>query len=149
MRRAAAAALVTLAFGTLFAVEARRLEDPGVDAIGPGAFPFALGVVIAACGAALLVFALRGVVTRAEETGPARWGVLAAALALLLVYVHTLEWTGFALATAAFVPACLALLGARGALRLAVAGVAASLVASLVFGRLLGVDLPAGRLFTG
>ncbi|HEX7125322.1 MAG TPA: tripartite tricarboxylate transporter TctB family protein [Thermodesulfobacteriota bacterium] len=145
------AALVTLAFGTFVAVQARALEDPGLDAIGPEAFPMVLGLVIAACGAVLLAQSL--VPGRREAEGdaepPARWGALAATLALLVAYARSLEWIGFPLATVLFVGACLALLGARGLARFVVAGIAVSLAVTVIFGRLLGVDLPAGRLFGG
>lgn len=148
MRRAeAAAGLVTLAFGAFVVVQARALEDPGLDAIGPGAIPTALGLVIAGSGLVLLVQALVGRRADATESEPARWGLLGTAVLLLLAYVHGIEWLGFPLATALFVTANLVLLGTRGLPRLVVAGIAISLVVTLAFGRLLGVDLPAGRLF--
>lgn len=142
-----AAALVTFAFGAFVVVQGRALEDPGFDALGPRALPTALGVMIAGSGLVLLAGAVRGRGDAAAAPAPARWGVLASAVLLLLAYVHGLEWLGFPLATTAFVAACLALLGMRSIWRLVAAGVAVSLVTSLVFGRLLGIDLPAGRLF--
>ena len=90
-----------------------------MDVIGPGAFPFLLGLIIAACGAGLLLTSLR---SKSEESEPARWLVVGAALALLVAYTHSLAYLGFLLATALFVPACLALLGGRDLVRLAVAG---------------------------
>ncbi|HEY8370646.1 MAG TPA: tripartite tricarboxylate transporter TctB family protein [Thermodesulfobacteriota bacterium] len=152
MRRAeTVAALATLAFGTFVVVQARALEDPGLDAIGPGAFPAVLGLVIAACGVVLLVQALAPRRREAEGDAepPTRFGVLAVALALLVAYARSLEWIGFSLATVLFVAACLALLGVRSLARLVVTGIAVSLAVTVVFGRLLGVDLPAGRLFGG
>ena len=75
--------------------------------------------------------------------------VLAAALALLVAYAHSLAYLGFVLATALFVPACLALLGARGMVRLAIAGMTVSIAVFVIFGFILRVDLPVGRLFVG
>jgi putative tricarboxylic transport membrane protein len=136
-----------LAFGAAVAIEARRIPDPGADVIGPAAFPFVLGLVIAACGAALCVMAVRDARSAGETLPRARWLVLGAALALLLVYTHSLARLGFLVATALFITVCLALLGERGLVRLAVAGIVASLAIFLIFGMLLGVDLPRGRLF--
>jgi putative tricarboxylic transport membrane protein len=136
-----------LALGTAVTIEARRIPDPGADVIGPAAFPFVLGLVIAACGAALCVMAVRGARSAGETLPRARWLVLGAALALLLAYTHSLAQLGFVAATALFLAVCLALLGERGFVRLAVAGIVASLAFFLIFGMLLGVDLPKGRLF--
>jgi hypothetical protein len=148
MRRAdALCGLVMLAFGAAVAIEAQRIPDPGADVIGPAAFPFVLGLIITACGAALCVMAVRDAGSAVETLPKARWLVLGAALALLLVYTHSLARLGFLVATALFITVCLALLGERGLVRLAVAGIVASLAIFLIFGMLLGVDLPRGRLF--
>ena len=148
MRRAdALCGLVMLAFGAAVAIEAQRIPDPGADVIGPAAFPFVLGLIITACGAALCVMAVRDAGSPVETLPKARWPVLGAALALLLVYTHSLARLGFLVATALFIAVCLALLGERGLVRLAVAGIVASVAIFLIFGMLLGVDLPKGRLF--
>ena len=150
MRKAdAVCGAVALALGVVIAVEARRIPDPGADVIGPGAFPFVLGVIIAACGAALCLMALNR--TRAADEGPppARWVVLGAAVALLAAYTHGLARLGFVAATALFVAVCLALLGERGLVRIGVAGVVASLAIFIIFGLLLGVDLPKGPFLAG
>jgi putative tricarboxylic transport membrane protein len=148
MRKAnAVCGLVMLVFGTAVAVEAQRINDPGADVIGPGAFPFVLGLIIAACGVALCVMAVRASRSPEEKLPGARWLVLGASLALLVAYTHSLAWLGFLAATALFIAVCLALLGERGVVRLAVAGVLASLVIFVIFGLVLGVDLPKGRLF--
>ena len=139
--------LILLAFGTGVAIEAQRINDPGADVIGPGAFPFVLGLIIAACGLALCVRAVSA--ARSDENGlrPARWLVLAAALLLLIAYTHSLAWLGFVLATALFVAVCLTLLGERRLVRLALTGIVASLMIFVIFGLGLGVDLPKGWLF--
>jgi putative tricarboxylic transport membrane protein len=139
--------LATLGLGIVIALEAQRIPDPGMDVIGPGAFPFVLGLIIAACGLGLLLVSL--VASRGTEQDRARWLVLGAALALLVVYAHALAYLGFLLATALFTAACLALLGQRSPARIAIA---ASLVSAIVFaviGILLRVDLPLGRIFVG
>ena len=150
MRKAdAVCGLIALAFGAAFAFEAQRINDPGADVIGPGAFPFLLGLIIAACGAALCVMALHGARHTDERPAQARWLVLGAALALLGVYTHSLTAFGFLLATTLFVAVCLALLGKRGLVRLSLAGLAVSIAVFVLFGLVLGVDLPKGRLFAG
>src|SRR5215212_586747 len=112
MRKAdAVCGAVVLLLGVTIAVEARRISDPGIDVIGPGAFPFVLGVILAACGAGLCVIALNGARLPDERPRPARWLVLGAAVALLVAYTHGLAQLGFVVATALFVAVCLALLG--------------------------------------
>jgi putative tricarboxylic transport membrane protein len=140
---------VALLLGVIIAVEARRIPDPGIDVIGPGAFPFGLGLILAACGAALCLMALNRARLPDERPHPARWVVLGAAVALLAAYTQGLAQLGFVLATALFVAICLALLGERGPVRLGVAGVAVSLAIFIIFGLLLGVDLPKGPFFAG
>jgi putative tricarboxylic transport membrane protein len=141
--------LITLILGVAIAVEAQRISDPGADVIGPAAFPLVLGVMIAVCGGALCVMALNRARLVDERLPSARWIVLGAALALLVVYTHSLARVGFLIATALFVATCLALLGRRGLLQLAAAGIAVSVGIFVIFGLLLGVDLPKGRLFAG
>jgi putative tricarboxylic transport membrane protein len=142
------AGVVTLGLGVLIAVEAQRIPDPGMDVIGPGAFPFVVGVIIAACGGGLLLGSLRSHILPTNEEG-ARWLVLGAALALLVVYAHALAYLGFLLATALFVAACLALLGLRSPARIAIAASLVSVIVFAVFGFILRVDLPVGRIFVG
>src|SRR5918998_2963614 len=111
MRRAdAVSGLLTLGFGTAVAIEAQRINDPGADVIGPAAFPFVLGLIIAACGMILTVMAVSADRSIDETLPSARWLVLGAALALLLVYTHSLAKLGFLAATALFIALCLALL---------------------------------------
>jgi putative tricarboxylic transport membrane protein len=136
-----------LAFGTAVAIEAQRINDPGADVIGPAAFPFVLGLIIAVCGVALCARVLSAAGSADEKLPRARWLVLVAALALLVVYTHGLASIGFLVATALFIAVCLALLGERRLGRLAMASVVGSLVIFVVFGLVLGVDLPKGRLF--
>ena len=136
--------LVALVFGAAIAVEAQRIADPGADVIGPGAFPFWLGLIIAACGVALCVRGLGA--GREGREPPVRWLALAASVVLLVAYAHSLARLGFLVATALFVAAALALLGERGLVRLALAGVAVSVAVFVLFGLVLGVDLPKGLL---
>ena len=62
---------------------------------------------------------------------------------------YGLDRLGFIAATALFVPACLALLTERGLLRLTGAAIAVSIAVFVLFGLVLGVDLPKGRLLSG
>jgi putative tricarboxylic transport membrane protein len=148
LRPDAIAGLATLALGSVIAVEAQRIPDPGMDVIGPGAFPFVLGLIIAGCGLGLVLVSLATDIRAAKEER-ARWLVLGAALALLVAYAHALAYLGFLVATALFVAACLALLDQRSPVCIAIAASLVSVIVFAVFGFILRVDLPVGRVFVG
>jgi putative tricarboxylic transport membrane protein len=115
------------------------------DRLGPAFFPRLLAGGLALLSLALLARALGG---RSDPAPPpaARTGLLAATLVLLVVYALVVPRVGFLVATPVFLAMVLVALGVREAL--SVAAVAAGLTAALyvVFGRLLGVLLPAGFL---
>lgn len=140
---------VTLALGVVIAVAAHRIADPGMDSIGPGTFPFALGVIIAVCGVAIMLVALKRTPPKEREE-PIRWHVVWTAFALLFAYSFALAYLGFLLATVVLVPALLILLGTRrAAMRIALSALVVSGAVFLIFGTLLGVDLPTGTFFGG
>lgn len=141
--------VVTFLVGASIAFEAYRLPDPQVDVLGPSAFPLALGIVIALCGAAIVVAQLLATRRAAGplQVEPARWGLLAAALVLLVLYTQGIARLGFPVMTALFSAAFLVALGERGALRITAASLGISLVIYVLFGVLLGVDLPLGKVF--
>lgn len=138
----------TFVLGAVVAVEAHRIPDSGTDSIGPGTFPFALGIIIALCGAATVVGALKAA-PKVEEPEHVRWAVVWTAFALLVAYTFALAYLGFLLATVILVPALLALLGTRNVKGISFSAVAVSGAVFLIFGKLLGVDLPLGIVFGG
>ena len=144
MRSDLIAGVGTFVLGAVIAVEARRIPDGGTDGIGPGTFPFALGVIIALCGAALLLGALKAPPAEAGHDS-VRWPVVWTAFALLVAYAFALAYLGFLLATILLVPALLVLLGPRDIRRVSLSAVAVSGAVFVIFGKLLGVDLPVGR----
>ncbi|TCR63481.1 tripartite tricarboxylate transporter TctB family protein [Bosea sp. BK604] len=139
---------VTFLLGAVVAVEAHRIPDSGTDAIGPGTFPFFLGIIIALCGAATVFSALKSA-PEAEDHEPVRWGVVWTAFVLLVAYTFALAYLGFPLATVILVPAMLLLLGTRDVKGISVSAVAVSGAVFLIFGKVLGVDLPLGLVFGG
>jgi len=148
MRSDLAAGAVTLAIGILISLEARRIPDTGVDAVGPGTFPFFLGLVIGVCGLLIGGKALLKA-PAADRRDAIRWHVVGAAFALLFAYSYSLGYIGFPLATLIVVPALLVLLGTRAIRTLAISAIATSACVFLIFGKFLGVDLPTGMLFGG
>lgn len=128
---AVAAAAVALRVGTPI--------DPG-----PGFFPLLGAVGLIAPSAALLVQTRLGRNTGGEPFGEIRRpAMLAAALA---GYVAILEPLGYLAATVLAAAAILRVLGVTSWVRLATASVLLPVVTWLLFARLLGVELPAGRL---
>jgi putative tricarboxylic transport membrane protein len=137
--------VVVLITGSVIACEAHRIP-PGIgDDFGPGAFPMALGVIIAICGAGMMA----GAVFKPAPAGEvelARWPITCASLLLLFSYTFALAWLGFLPATAVLVPCLLWLLGMRPGARMLMAAVAIPAAIYLLFDLLLGVQLPAGVL---
>lgn len=136
-----------LVLGIFAAYQARRLPPAyggmSQDVLGPGFFPFWLGVAISAVSAVIL---LKEVVTRPREEPflppEGRWPVVIL-LAGTVLYVLLLETLGFVVDTFLFVGLILWLLGQGPAVSLGTAAVV-GLGMYLVFVRLLGVSLPPG-----
>ena len=128
---AVAAAAVALHIGTP--------TDPG-----PGFFPFLGAVGLIAPSAALLVQ------TRlARNSGGEAFGEIrrpAMLVAALAGYVVILEPLGYLLATVMVAAAILRVLGVTSWRRLVMGSVLLPVVTWALFARLLGVELPAGRL---
>jgi hypothetical protein len=148
MRPDLIAGVGTLVLGAVIVIEANRIPDGGTDSIGPGTFPVALGIIIALCGAAILLGALKPAPAGADREA-VRWPVVWTAFALLVAYTSALAYLGFLLATVVLVPALLVLLGTRDIKGISLSAVAVSGAVFLIFGKLLGVDLPSGIIFGG
>ncbi len=113
------------------------------DVLGPGFFPFWVGVAVAAVAVIILISEIRG---RGSEEPflprEGRWPVLVL-LAGTIFYVALFEYLGFVIDTVLFVGLTLWLLGQRPTVSLG-AAVVVGLGLYLVFVRWLGVPLPPG-----
>jgi len=139
----AALVLLLLACGVVW--QAVQMPPGTLGAPGPGAFPGALGVLLAAICIGLLVRAWR--MTGAEDEAIVLGHRdIALTLVALVVLGVVFEWLGFVLSAGLFM---LVLFRAFSPLRwfgAIVAAAATAGVSYLVFVRLLGVSLPPGLL---
>lgn len=142
-----------LALGVFLLVETSRIVVPAnANSIGPRFFPTVVGGLLCLVGAWLVVDVLRGGhgdMQAAEDVDLSRssdWKTLAALSAVFLGHVALLNTLGFAIAGSLLFFGVGATLGSRHWARdLAVSIVLATAV-YLLFGRVLGVGLPAGLL---
>ena len=110
----------------------------------PGFFPFLGGMALVALSCVLVVQAGLGRSTGTESFGEVRRPALL--VGGLGVYVGLLDPLGYVLATILIAGVILRVLGVTSWRVLAVGSVALSLGTYLLFGRVLGVDLPPGVL---
>jgi hypothetical protein len=138
MAPARALALLLVAAGLYAAIEASvRMPLGTAGAPGPGMLPLALGLTLAAlAGAALLQR------PRAPAAIARRRVVLVGAL--LVLYPLLLPRLGFGVATALVLFALARVIAPLPPARLAAFAVASSILATVLFRRLLAVPLPAG-----
>ena len=122
-------------------------------AVGPRAFPVAIGLALAvsaiwirfrpsAGGDAASMAADHRVLPAGGAS--ADWRAAAPAAAAFLAYIALLAPVGYLLATAVFIPLEARLLGSRSWRRDVIAGVAVTAAIYAVLGLLLGLRLPAG-----
>lgn len=144
-----------LALGAFVLVETSRIEVPAnANAIGPRFFPTVVGVLLCLVGSRLVVDVLRGgqgAMEAAEDidlTRTSDWRTLALLSAAFLGHAALLEVLGFAVAGALLFFGVAASLGSRRWARDAGVSAVLSTGVYLLFGRVLGVGLPAG-LFDG
>ncbi len=142
-----ALSLLLAAFGLFAAFEASKLRSPAAsltqDVLGPGFFPFWLGVAVAGLATVGL---LQTLVRRADavaSVGPRSWGAVGIMILAIVLYVGAVGLFGFVLATFLFV------LGTLIALKqpVTLSGLTAAVVTGtlyLVFARWLQVPLPVG-----
>lgn len=139
--------------GVVAIVSAARIAvPPSASVMGPQVFPFGVGALLAAVGAALAVSVLRG--SRGEAEGgedvdadvPTDWatvGKLAASFAALVVLVEPLGWP--VAATVLFGGAAWSL-GARPWWRPLLVGAVLAVAVQVAFTQGLDLFLPAGPL---
>ena len=137
--RRLAAVLFVLSAGYL-AVAFLITEPGGQDvAIGPRAFPVAIGIGLVACS----LWIGRTAEGLAQRL-PIDWRVAAMSALVFLAYLSVLEPIGYLLATVAFITVESRLLGSRAWLRDLLVSVLITASVYTVFSLLLGIRLPAG-----
>jgi putative tricarboxylic transport membrane protein len=143
--------LALVGLGVFALLEAGNITVPGSsNAIGPRAFPYAVGILLVATGVAVLVGLARGHRGEAESgedvdtglgTDWVRVVLLVGSLLALVVLIEPLGWP--IAATVLFAGAAWSL-GARPLWRPLLVGAVVAVVTQIVFTQLLGVFLPAG-----
>jgi len=150
----AAVALGVVALGVFTVVDSHRITVPlSANVVGPRVFPYAVGLALVACGAVVLLGALRG--RRGEpEAGEdvdtdasTDWATLAKVVGAFIVHVVLVDPLGWALAGAALFAGVGWALGATWWRALAI-GVVLGFAVQVAFVDGLGVSLPAG-IFEG
>ena len=120
--------------------------------VGPRFFPFLVAFGLLACGALLLLQALRGQSAPPEAgedvdvSAPVDYRAVGTISAALVLYVLLLESTGFILASAVLFWGVALAFGSRAWVRDPLVGLALAFVVYEAFTRLLGLRLPAGLL---
>lgn len=142
-----------LALGVFVLVETSRIEIPAnANSIGPRFFPTVVGALLCIVGTWLVVDVLRGGhgdMEAAEDIDLARtsdWRTLAVLSAVFLGHVALLNTLGFAIAGSLLFFGVGAALGSRHWARDAAVSIVLATAVYLLFGRVLGVGLPAGLL---
>jgi hypothetical protein len=119
---------------------------PGtLGAPGPGYFPRALGVLLAAVSAGLLVRAWR-LTTATDEAVVLGHRDIALTIVALAVLGLVFEYFGYVLSATLFMLVLLRAFSGLGWLRSLAAAVATVLVSYIIFVQVLGVSLPGGLL---
>ncbi len=146
-------ALVLLALGAFVLVETVTIEVPAnANAVGPRFFPTVVGVLLCLVGLWLAVDVLRGGhgdMEAAEDIDLSRtsdWRTLLLLSVVFLGHAAVLEVLGFAVTGALLFFGVGAVLGSRRWARDAAVAVVLATAAYALFGRVLGVGLPAGLL---
>lgn len=139
--------------GAFLLVETSQIVVPAnANSIGPRFFPTVVGALLCLVGAWLVVDVLlggHGDMEAAEDIDLSRasdWRTLAVLSAVFLAHTAVLEVLGFALTGALLFFGVGAALGSRRWARDAAVAVVLATAVHLLFGRVLGVGLPAGLL---
>lgn len=153
-------ALLISALGFVVILDGAALRgDQGYARVGPAVFPYAIGVGLVGIGALLALTALAGRFV-VDWTGPLepghapraarlrQLGRAALALAGLLLHILLLEPAGFVIASTILFGCTATAFGAPAPRAFAI-GLALAGAIFLAFGVLLGLGLPAGRIWSG
>ena len=137
-------ALILIVFFAAYGLRGSALESSlGVDVVGPDFFPTVVGILGVVLGGLLLVH--RKSTAEATAEGGRERGVVLT-VGLMLVYVLSLDFLGFPIATLAFLVLAARYLGCPTWLGAAIFGIAGTAAAILLFHYGLAVRLPPGDL---
>jgi hypothetical protein len=149
--------VIALGAAVLYVAQGIRPTGPVVDAIGPRAFPYMIGVFFLLGGSRIVYVRLKSWRTEtgnlvAEEGEPDEPGVPASAaqaftvMGAAVVYALMLPTAGYAIGTPAFVIVTLKALRMRSWPAVILTALAYTAVTYVVFAHYLAVDLPLGPL---
>jgi putative tricarboxylic transport membrane protein len=149
--------VIALGAAVLYVAQGIRPTGPVVDAIGPRAFPYMIGIFFLLGGSRIVYVRLRQWRTEAgnllaEEGEPDEPGVPASApqaftvMAAAVIYAFTLSTVGYAVGTPAFVIVTLKALRMKSWPAVIATALAYTAVTYVVFAHYLSVDLPLGPL---
>ena len=144
-------ALLLAALGVDLLVDAGAIAVPGSsNTVGPRFFPYAVGGLTVATGAALALRTLRGDRGPSDDSedvdldAPTDWRAVAVIAVAFLAHALLINVIGWPLAVALMFAAVAWALGAVGVVRPFIIGLTASCVVWIVFVKALGVALPGG-----
>ena len=149
--------VIALGAAVLYVAQGIRPTGPVVDAIGPRAFPYMIGVFFLLGGSRVVYVRLRDWRSEvgplvAEEGEPDEPGVPASApqaftvMAAAVIYALTLTSVGYAIGTPLFVIVTLKALRMKSWPAVIATALAYTAVTYIVFAHYLAVDLPLGPL---
>jgi putative tricarboxylic transport membrane protein len=140
------AALILVVGFAAYGVHGHSFESSlGVDYVGPGFFPTAIGI-FGVILAGILLVSRQPAREGAEQANPSLELRVLVPLGLMLAYVLSLDFLGFPIATLVFLVLTVRYLGCPTWLAAVVVGVAGTAVAILLFHYGLELRLPQGDL---
>jgi putative tricarboxylic transport membrane protein len=144
-------ALLLAALGVYLLVDAGAIAVPGSsNTVGPRFFPYAVGGLTVATGAALALRTLRGDRGPSDDSedvdldAPTDWRAVAVIAVAFLAHALLINVIGWPLAVALMFAAVAWALGAVGVVRPFLIGLTAGCVVWIVFVKALNVALPGG-----
>ncbi|MFF2345998.1 tripartite tricarboxylate transporter TctB family protein [Pseudarthrobacter sp. NPDC058119] len=144
---------LTLALGIFILIGTSFIHEPvAASNVGPRFFPYAIGILLTAASAFVVLDVLRGNSAAPEEgelvdpSLPMNKKRVVLLLISILAFAVLLEPAGYVIACAVSFFGIAVTLGARLSWRVAVTSVALSLAIYLLFTRPLGIYLPPGVL---
>lgn len=139
-------AVVLLIIGIIYVVGSTRMPQATVsDVVGPGYFPWLIGVAWVICAAVYLVLVLAGNRLGRSDTGEADSTSrlrLFGMIGLTFGYAVAIDLAGYVISTLVFAVLGLVLLGRVNPVALVLFPTAITLILYLIFVELLGVLLP-------
>jgi putative tricarboxylic transport membrane protein len=141
------AALIVIVFFAAYGWKGHRLESTlGVDVVGPGFFPSLIAILGMTTATVLLASRRSAPKSRERAGGAARHLRALLPIGLMLVYVLSLDFLGFPIATIVFLALMIRYLGAPSWLGSVLFALAGTALVLFIFVYLLEVRLPRGDL---